>query len=613
MRSPSAAATRRCASSRCRCWRAGRARRAARARATRARVEGDARRRAARAWVPSDRADLLVVLEARRRARACASGDRAARGCRGAGLRAAGASELRARGRADRRALAGRRRRAARALARARLYVGVAAARHAAPRGRVLAQLRADARRLRPSDRAPPGARLPDHRHAHGASTARACCCTRRPGAPTQGLPFAGAGGRGLRGGDRGVALRRSRRRADPRRPRLHAGLSDGEGDARVARARASARRPRRGARGRRARALRRRGRRSRSPPASAADGLRDRRGAARAPRRARASGARSDASGRARGRSRAASRCPPSTRTSPKCSRAARGARAGRVPGKRAAQARRAARSSRGCCSPRSSPTGTAASASRIRAPDCPSRTVLAQGTEEQKERFLGPFLAPDRPRWACFAMTEPGAGSDAAAIRTIGAPRRRRLPARRRQVLHRQRAAAPTGSWCRRRSIRAKGREAQRAFFVERGTPGLGGFKIEKKMGLKAYESTSFTLERLPRARGEPARRRGAQERRRGLRDGDAHLQRGAPDDRRQRGRHRARRARRGARVRARARPAAATRACATASSRCARKLRMARLLCLRAGWLADAERPEHRRGRRCARRSPRRSRRT
>jgi acyl-CoA dehydrogenase len=46
------------------------------------------------------------------------------------------------------------------------------------------------------------------------------------------------------------------------------------------------------------------------------------------------------------------------------------------------------------------------------------------------------------------------------------------------------------------------SKGREAQRAFFVEQGTPGLGGFRIEKKMGLKAYESTSFTLQdcRLP-----------------------------------------------------------------------------------------------------------------
>ena len=37
-----------------------------------------------------------------------------------------------------------------------------------------------------------------------------------------------------------------------------------------------------------------------------------------------------------------------------------------------------------------------------------------------------------------------------------------------------------------------------------VERGTPGLGDFKIERKMGLKAYESTSFTLRgcRVPAA---------------------------------------------------------------------------------------------------------------
>ena len=49
---------------------------------------------------------------------------------------------------------------------------------------------------------------------------------------------------------------------------------------------------------------------------------------------------------------------------------------------------------------------------------PGLPETNVLAMGTEEQKERFLGPFVELDRPRWACFAMTEPGAGSDAAAI---------------------------------------------------------------------------------------------------------------------------------------------------------------------------------------------------
>ena len=48
------------------------------------------------------------------------------------------------------------------------------------------------------------------------------------------------------------------------------------------------------------------------------------------------------------------------------------------------------------------------------------PEGNVLAMGTDEQKERFLSPFLEPDRPRWACFGMTEPGCGSDAAAIQT-------------------------------------------------------------------------------------------------------------------------------------------------------------------------------------------------
>ena len=46
--------------------------------------------------------------------------------------------------------------------------------------------------------------------------------------------------------------------------------------------------------------------------------------------------------------------------------------------------------------------------------------------------------------------------------------------------------------------------GREGRRAFVVERGTNGLGDFSVERKMGLKAYESTSFTLRecRVPAA---------------------------------------------------------------------------------------------------------------
>jgi acyl-CoA dehydrogenase len=134
---------------------------------------------------------------------------------------------------------------------------------------------------------------------------------------------------------------------------------------------------------------------------------------------------------------------------------------------------------------------------------PGLPEASVLSMGTEEQRERYLGPFVEPDRPRWACFAMTEPGAGSDAAAIRTTA---RKDADG---WILNGAKCfigGASRSDWI---LVQAtldptKGRDAQRAFLVERGTPGLGGFKIEKKMGLKAYESTSFTLDdvRVPAA---------------------------------------------------------------------------------------------------------------
>jgi len=129
---------------------------------------------------------------------------------------------------------------------------------------------------------------------------------------------------------------------------------------------------------------------------------------------------------------------------------------------------------------------------------PGLPEHNVIALGTEEQKERFLGPFVEPDRPRWACFAMTEPGAGSDAAAIRTL---------ARRDGdgwILNGAKCfigGASRSDWILVQATvdPSKGRSAQRAFFVEKDTPGLGPFKIEKKMGLKAYESSSFPLQNV------------------------------------------------------------------------------------------------------------------
>jgi acyl-CoA dehydrogenase len=119
----------------------------------------------------------------------------------------------------------------------------------------------------------------------------------------------------------------------------------------------------------------------------------------------------------------------------------------------------------------------------------------VSGMGTPEQKERFLGPFRTPDRPRWGAFAMTEPGAGSDVAGIRTSA----RKVDGG--WVLSGAKSFAANASRADWIVVFATvdptlGRDGHRAFVVERDTRGLGNFHVEHKMGLKAYESTSFTL---------------------------------------------------------------------------------------------------------------------
>ena len=45
----------------------------------------------------------------------------------------------------------------------------------------------------------------------------------------------------------------------------------------------------------------------------------------------------------------------------------------------------------------------------------------VMMMGNEDQKRRFLGIFKGTKEPHWGAFAMSEPGAGSDVAATKTI------------------------------------------------------------------------------------------------------------------------------------------------------------------------------------------------
>jgi acyl-CoA dehydrogenase len=127
---------------------------------------------------------------------------------------------------------------------------------------------------------------------------------------------------------------------------------------------------------------------------------------------------------------------------------------------------------------------------------PGLPSRIVTTSGTSDQRERFLRPFRGTDQPRWGSFALTEPGGGSDTAAFRT------RATRTDRGYLLNGAKCFignAARADWV---LIQAnldpeKGRAGQRAFFVEHGNRGMTGIKIEKKMGLRAYESVSFILE--------------------------------------------------------------------------------------------------------------------
>jgi acyl-CoA dehydrogenase len=223
---------------------------------------------------------------------------------------------------------------------------------------------------------------------------------------------------------------------------------------------------------------------------------------------------------------------------------------------------------------------------------PGLPELNVLSLGTEDQKQRFLGPFLLPDRPRWASFAMTEPGGGSDVAAIRTTA----------RKDGTHYVLSGAKCfignasrADWILVQATLdpSKGRAAQRAFFVERDTPGLGPFKIEKKMGLRAYESTSFSLEqcrvpaenllggeaRYERREGFKSAMRTFNAGRPGIAANAVGIGRAALDE---------------ALAFAREHGLLGDSRVRDRLEQMARKLRMARLMCLRAGWLAEQERP-------------------
>jgi acyl-CoA dehydrogenase len=113
----------------------------------------------------------------------------------------------------------------------------------------------------------------------------------------------------------------------------------------------------------------------------------------------------------------------------------------------------------------------------------------IAAVATPEQLERFGG--------RWAAMAITEPEAGSDSAAIRTSA-----RLDEETGEyVLNGEKIYVTSGDradlivvWA--TLDRSQGRGAIKSFVVERDNPGLHLERLEEKLGARASDTAGFSL---------------------------------------------------------------------------------------------------------------------
>ena len=122
-------------------------------------------------------------------------------------------------------------------------------------------------------------------------------------------------------------------------------------------------------------------------------------------------------------------------------------------------------------------------------------SQGIVIDGTEEQKQRYL-PRLAAGEIIGS-FALTEPGAGSDAASLRTsaVHDGDDYLLNGTKRYITNAPEASIFTVMA--RTDAEKRGAGAISAFIVEKGTPGLSLGKIDRKMGQKGAHTCDVIFE--------------------------------------------------------------------------------------------------------------------
>jgi alkylation response protein AidB-like acyl-CoA dehydrogenase len=120
----------------------------------------------------------------------------------------------------------------------------------------------------------------------------------------------------------------------------------------------------------------------------------------------------------------------------------------------------------------------------------------VLQYGSEEQKRRFLVPMAKGEM--LACFCLTEPQAGSDAAAIKT----RARRHGNR--WVLSGTKQFISSGSNAQIAIVFAvtdpeRGRKGISAFLVPTDSPGFRVARVENKLGQRASDTAQLVFDEV------------------------------------------------------------------------------------------------------------------
>jgi alkylation response protein AidB-like acyl-CoA dehydrogenase len=121
-------------------------------------------------------------------------------------------------------------------------------------------------------------------------------------------------------------------------------------------------------------------------------------------------------------------------------------------------------------------------------------AKSIYRAGNEEQKQRFLTPVARGEK--LACFALTEPGAGSDVAALETSASRKEGGYLLNGTKIFTTNGAEADLAIVFATldKSLKHRGITA---FVVEKGTPGFSVGKLEHKLGIRASSTAELIFE--------------------------------------------------------------------------------------------------------------------